>query len=400
MIYAQYDMIKSLQGTMAEQALFWGQAWKNNPFMSPMGAGFELTQRIFKDYAKPEWKLEEYGIFQETLLMSDFCNLVRFSKNKKKSSSHTLFIVAPLSGHYATLLRDTVKQCTEDFDVVVTDWKNARDVPLDKGPFHLEDYVFLVEKFTKFLMKKNKATHIFAVCQPVVPVLAAISRMSKRQEKIPQSIILMGGPVDARQSPTKPNNLATQQSYKWFRDNLIDKVPQGFSGKGRQVYPGFLQHFGFMALNPERHAQSYWNFYENLLSGDEDGAKKHREFYDEYNAVLDLPAEYYLDTIKIVFQDFSLAKGTWVIDGEPVNLQDIKNAKLLVIEGARDDIAGQGQTKAAIKLCTGIAPSEKKYFLDPKAGHYALFSGSRWREHVYKVMKKFCISSLDETGLK
>jgi poly(3-hydroxybutyrate) depolymerase len=298
----------------------------------------------------------------------------------------TVLVVAPLSGHHSTLLRDTVKALLQDHKVFITDWTDARMVPLAEGPFHLDDYVEYVQDFIRFI---GPNVHVISVCQPTVPVLAAVSLMASRGETTPLTMTMMGGPIDARLSPTSVNNLATNKPYSWFENNVIFRVPQNFPGSGRAVYPGFLQHTGFVAMNPNRHATSHYDYFQDLIKGDDESAESHRQFYDEYNAVLDMPAEYYLDTIKTVFQDFALVNGTWVVKGEPVRPQDITGTALLTIEGELDDISGAGQTKAAHDLCEGIPASRAFHYDAVGAGHYGIFSGRRWREKVYPEVKAF-----------
>jgi poly(3-hydroxybutyrate) depolymerase len=281
-----------------------------------------------------------------------------------------------------------------DHKVYITDWKNARMVPLSQGDFHLDDYVHYVEDFIRHLQRLYGNCHVISVCQPTVPVLAAVSLMASRGEKIPLSMTMMGGPIDARRSPTAVNSLATQHSYAWFENNVIYRVPPGFPGEGRRVYPGFLQHAGFVAMNPDRHISSHYDYFQHLIRGDNESAEAHRQFYDEYNAVLDMDANYYLETIRIVFQEFRLVHGTWDVrnpDGtlERVRPQDIRDSALLTIEGELDDISGSGQTRAAHDLCIHIPAERRRHFDVEGAGHYGIFSGRRWRERVYPVVRDF-----------
>ena len=308
-----------------------------------------------------------------------------------------VLIVAPLSGHYATLLRDTVKTMLKDHKVYITDWKNARLVPLAEGEFHLDDYVNYVQTFIRYLQATYGNCHVMSVCQPTVPVLAAVSLMASRGETTPLSMTMMGGPIDARKSPTAVNNLATQRSHAWFETNVIYRVPDKFPGAGRRVYPGFLQHSGFVAMNPDRHANSHYDYFQNLVKGDNESAEAHRQFYDEYNAVLDMDADYYLETIATVFQEFRLVNGTWDVRNdagraERVRPQDIQHTGLLTVEGELDDISGSGQTAAAHDLCTGIPEAHRMHYEAKGAGHYGIFSGRRWREMVYPVVKSFILS--------
>jgi poly(3-hydroxybutyrate) depolymerase len=308
---------------------------------------------------------------------------------RKLKTQPTVLVVAPLSGHHATLLRDTVGELLKGHKVFITEWADARMVPEDKGPFHLHDYVAYVQEFIRHI---GPDVNVISVCQPTVPVLAAVSLMASAGEVTPRTLTMMGGPIDARKSPTSVNNLAMNKSLSWFENNVIHRVPVNYPGAGRAVYPGFLQHAGFIAMNPDRHVKSHYDYFLDLVRGDDDSAEFHRDFYDEYNAVLDMPAEYYLDTIKTVFQDFALVNGTWEIQGEAVRPQDIQTSALLTIEGELDDISGAGQTRAAHALCTGI-PADRRFHYDAiGAGHYGIFSGRRWREMVYPKVREFIAS--------
>lgn len=367
-----------------------------------LSAGYELFYRLGKEYEKPEFKITntivkeiEVAVEEVKILEKNFCNLIHFKKNwpskkvsdDKNNKQAKVLIVAPLSGHHATLLRDTVKSLLTEHDVYITDWIDARMVPLTKGPFHLHDYIHYVQEFIRHL---GPQVHVISVCQPTVPVLAAISLMaSENDPSLPKTMTMMGGPIDARKSPTKVNNLATEKKYSWFENTVIYSVPPNYPGFGRKVYPGFLQYAGFVAMNPDKHAQSHWDFYQHLIEGDNSSAEQHRRFYDEYNAVLDLPAEFYLETIKAVFQDFSLPNGTMEIAGKLVKPQDIKTVALFTIEGELDDISGAGQTQAAHDLCSGIPKSMKQDFVAPGCGHYGIFSGKRWRNSIYPKVAKF-----------
>lgn len=323
------------------------------PGATRLAAGYELLYRLGKDYEKPEFGIHQIvkdghniPIVEQTIIEKPFCRLLRFKRYADDSGAvgqlkdePVVLVCAPLSGHHATLLRDTVRTLLQDHKVYITDWIDARMVPAEVGPFHLDDYVDYIQEFIRHIGARN--LHVISVCQPTVPVLAAISLMASRGEDTPLTMTMMGGPIDARKSPTSVNSLATNRSHSWFENNVIHTVPANYPGEGRKVYPGFLQHTGFVAMNPERHAQSHWDFYQSLLRGDEEDAEAHRRFYDEYNAVLDMAAEYYLDTIRIVFQEFRLAEGTWDIHGERVKPADIHSTALMTIEGELDDISGQ-----------------------------------------------------------
>jgi poly(3-hydroxybutyrate) depolymerase len=301
-------------------------------------------------------------------------------------------VVAPLSGHHSTLLRDTVRSLLQHHKVYITDWTDARMVPADQGPFGLDDYVGYVQDFIRHI---GPHVHVISVCQPTVPVLAAVSVMASRGEATPLTMTMMGGPIDARKCPTAVNDLAIKKSHAWFENNVIYRVPMNFPGAGRRVYPGFMQYSGFVAMNPDRHVTSHYDYFLDLVRGDEGSVESHRAFYNEYNAVLDMPAEFYLDTIKKVFQDFALVNGTWVIGEQPVRPQDITDTALLTIEGELDDIAGAGQTSAAHGLCTGVPKQHHFHYDALGAGHYGIFSGRRWRETVYPRVRDF-IASYDQ----
>ena len=371
----------------------------HTPFAQRFAAGYELLYRLGKDYEKPQFQItstlindKTVGIIEEVTETKPFCRLIHFRKDLDSKARAALkqpvvLLVAPLSGHHSTLLRDTVRALLTKHDVYITDWTDARMVSLDEGPFHLHNYVYYVQDFIRLL---GPDVHVISVCQPTVPVLAAIALMATANDpKLPKSMTMMGGPIDARKSPTSVNDLATEKPFSWFENTVIYSVPPSYAGFGRKVYPGFLQHAGFVAMNPRRHAQSHWDFYMHLRDGDDESAEEHRKFYDEYNAVLDMPAEFYLETIKIVFQDFDLPKGTWKIEGKPVRPQDIKTVALFTIEGELDDISGSGQTEAAQDLCSSLPASRKQHFTAPKCGHYGIFSGRRWREVICPKIGEF-----------
>lgn len=363
------------------------------PFSHEIAAAYELGYRISKDYPKPEWGLattriggREVAVREETVLALPFCHLVHFKRDAGRQDLVVL-LVAPLSGHHATLLRDTVRSLLPEHDVYVTDWVNARDVPLDEGFFSLDDYVRYVQTFLRQL---PPGAHIISVCQPTVPVLAAVSLLAAANDPSqPRSMCMMGGPIDVRKSPTQVNLLATTEPYEWFEDNLIYQVPARYPGVGRKVYPGFLQYAGFVAMHPDRHLKSHYDFYLHLIEGDEEDADAHKRFYDEYNAVFDLPGRYYLDTVRTVFQEFRLPLGTWKIDGRRVDPSAIRDTALLTIEGERDDISGHGQTHAAHDLCSAIPASRQRSYTAAGCGHYGIFSGSRWRRLVCPEIAAF-----------
>ncbi|MCR6684917.1 polyhydroxyalkanoate depolymerase [Pseudoxanthomonas sp.] len=377
-------------------------SWASSlPGAERVAAGNELVHRLGKDYEKPPWNIHEVEVeghkvpvLEQEVVRKPFCRLVRFKRYSDDAATiatlkddPVVLVVAPLSGHHATLLRDTVRTLLRDHKVYVTDWVDARMVPSEDGAFGLDDYVAYVEDFIRHIGAAD--LHVISVCQPTVPVLAAVSLMAARGEPVPRSLVMMGGPIDARRSPTAVNNLATRNPLSWFENNVIHTVPPPYPGQGREVYPGFLQHAGFIAMNPSRHFMSHWDFYSDLVKGDLQDADSHRRFYDEYNAVLDMPAEYYLDTIRTVFQEFLLPRGKWKVGGELVKPAAIKGTALMSIEGELDDISGVGQTAAAHDLCTGIPRAKQQHLTVEGAGHYGIFSGRRWREKVYPQVRDF-----------
>jgi len=369
------------------------------PIARRITASSDLFLRITQRYQKPAWNIDSttiggkpVAVEEVTELDKPFCRLVHFRRAvSAKRNDPRVLLVAPLSGHHATLLRDTVRALLPDHEVWVTDWVDARMVPLSAGPFHLADYIDYVREFITLLTESRKPNlNVISVCQPTVPVLCAIALMAQDGfPNPPKAMVMMGGPIDARKSPTAVNNLATQKPYSWFEQNVIQRVPDKYPGYMRRVYPGFLQHLGFVAMNPDRHMNAHWDYFNHLLHGEDDPAEKHRDFYDEYNAVLDLPAEYYLDTIKSVFQDFALPKGRMFVRDQLVRPQAIKDTALLTIEGELDDISGNGQTEAAHLLCLSIPREKREHFVAPGAGHYGIFAGRRWRETIYPKVKDF-----------
>jgi poly(3-hydroxybutyrate) depolymerase len=369
------------------------------PLSRRLAAGYDLLHRIGKEYEKPEFGLRftrigevDVPVVEEVVVAKPFCRLLHFKRvfpdqMARRRPDPKILMVAPLSGHHATLLRDTVRALLPDHDIYITDWINARLVPISHGPFHLDNYIDYV---TEFLHLLGPNVHLISVCQPTVPVLAAVSLMASANDpKQPRTMTMMGGPIDTRSSPTEVNALAIRKPYEWFENNVIFKVPPAHPGYLRRVYPGFLQHAGFVAMNPDRHLTSHWDYYLDLVKGDLDDAEDHRAFYDEYNAVIDLPAEYYLDTIKIVFQEHRLPNGTWHVRGRRVAPEDIKSVALFTIEGELDDISGSGQTRAAQGLCSSIPKARKQHWTAEGAGHYGIFSGRRWREHIAPRIRKF-----------
>jgi poly(3-hydroxybutyrate) depolymerase len=353
-------------------------------------AGCDLLVRLFRHYDKPQFGLthtdiagQRVAVKENVVLEKAFCRLVRFER-AIDCRHPVVLVVAPLSGHHATLLRDTVRSMLPDFDVYITDWLDARHVPLSSGNFHLHDYVAYVQEFIDYL---GPEVHVMAICQSTVPVLGAVALSAAGRGCMPASVTLMGGPIDARQSPTAVNDLALSKPLDWFARSLINTVPRAHAGAGRKVYPGFHQHMAFVSMNPDRHLKAHVDYYCDVSAGNTEAARKHRTFYDEYNAVLDMAAEYYLETVRVVFQDFALARGTWTVKGERVRPDAICDTVLITVEGENDDICGQGQTHAAHDLCTAIDPSRRHRITVSECGHYGIFSGNRWRTQIYPQIR-------------
>jgi poly(3-hydroxybutyrate) depolymerase len=385
-LYSLYEA----QHTALAPWRFWAEfsrGWFDHPF-SPfshlpiarrIAATSDLFLRLTGRYEKPAWNLGECEVASD----KPFCKLLHFRGGGAKRK---VLVVAPLSGHHSTLLRDTVRALLLEHDVWVTDWVDARMVPLSAGPFHLADYIDYVREW---ITQLSPDLNVVSVCQPTVPVLAAVSLMASRGEAQPRTMVMMGGPIDARRSPTAVNNLAIRKPHSWFERHVIQRVPEKYPGYMRRVYPGFLQHLGFVAMNPDRHLGAHWDYFNHLLVGDDESAEKHRDFYDEYNAVLDLPAEYYLETVRAVFQDFALPKGRMFVRGELVRPQTVRAPALLTIEGELDDISGNGQTEAAHALCLNIPRGRREHYVAQGVGHYGIFSGRRWREMVFPRVRDF-----------
>jgi poly(3-hydroxybutyrate) depolymerase len=387
MLYQMYETQRSMMEPFSDMANAAAKVFANplsvlgqTPFSQRMSAGFDLMHRLGRDYEKPEFGIRTVdvdgvgvAIHERVEITKPFCELRRFKRFSddpatldRLKEQPAVLVVAPLSGHYSTLLRDTVQTMLKDHKVYITDWKNARLVPLAEGEFHLDDYVNYVQEFIRHLQKTYGNCHVMSVCQPTVPVLAAVSLMASRGEVTPLSMTMMGGPIDARNSPTAVNNLAMNKSYQWFENNVIYRVPSNFPGAGRRVYPGFLQHSGFVAMNPSNHAKSHYDYFQDLVKGDDTSTEAHRKFYNEY-------------------------RGT---DGklERVRPQDIKTTALFSIEGELDDISGSGQTEAVHAICSGVPKSLQKHMEVKGAGHYGIFAGRRWRETVYPQVKAFILN--------
>ena len=354
-------------------------------------AAFELISRATLTHTRPDYGIHsvrvgnrDVGVTEEALAATPFGTLLHFKKDIDQVQPRVL-VAAPLSGHFATLLRSTVQTLLSDHDVCITDWHNARDAPLSAGVFGFEDYI---DHIIQWLRVLGPGAHIAAVCQPCVQVLAAVAVMAEAHDPAqPHSMTLMAGPVDTRVNPTKVNDLAAQRPIEWFEKNLISRVPSRYPGTGRRVYPGFVQLLAFMSMNIERHRKAHLDLYHHLAAGELEKAQAIKEFYDEYFAVLDLTAEFYLETVAMVFQDAKLAKGELTFRGARINTKAIHRTMLLTVEGERDDICSIGQTAAAHELCTGLRPHMKRHHLQAGVGHYGVFSGRRWESQIYPQVR-------------
>lgn len=349
---------------------------------------FELSEVTHR---RPAWRIdgvtvkgEEQPVVEEVVLRTPFAELLRFSK-PGVTGQPKLLVVAPMSGHFATLLRDTVRTALQDHDVYVTDWLNVRDVPLAAGPFGLDEYVEHVMQFTAAL---GPGGHVLAVCQPTVAALAAVALMAEDDDPAtPASLTLMAGPIDCRISPTSVNQLAMSKPIEWFEKNLISVVPWQHAGGGRRVYPGFVQLSAFISMNRERHENAFKDYYRQLLEGDQERADVTRVFYEEYLAVADLAADFYLETVAKVFQEFALPQGLLTYRGRKVDPAAIRRTALITIEGERDDICAIGQTLAAQDLASSLRPYMRTHYVQPNVGHYGVFSGKRWQNSIYPIVR-------------
>ncbi|WP_313556891.1 polyhydroxyalkanoate depolymerase [Agrobacterium cavarae] len=403
MFYHLYEMNHAAMAPLRAGADLMRQACNNplNPlsntaFGRSLDAGFEVFERLTRRYGKPEFGISSADIdgkavdvVEEVVWTKPFCRLIHFNRSlpEERPADPKIVLVAPMSGHYATLLRGTVGALLPNADIYITDWIDARTVPLTEGRFDLDDYISYVIEMLHHL---GEGTHVVAVCQPSVPVLAAVALMEADQDRFaPASITLMGGPIDTRINPTGVNELAKAKPIEWFRDSVVMPVPWPQPGFGRSVYPGFLQLSGFMSMNLDRHMTAHKDFYLNLVKNDGDSAEKHREFYDEYLAVMDLTAEFYLQTVETVFIEHALPKGTMMHRGRAVDPAAIRNVALFTVEGENDDISGIGQTKAAHDLCLNLPQEKRRHYMQPDVGHYGVFNGSRFRNEIVPQMVAF-----------
>ena len=404
MLYDAYEVQRSLMASASRLAGL-GAGWLNNPAnprsyssMSPLvAAGLDVFAHASASRGKPAFGIEtvmvgkrEVAVDEDIALRKAFGQLKHFRKAEVEGQEPML-IVAPMSGHYATLLRGTVERLLPKQDVFITDWRDAKLVPVEEGGFDLDDYVDYLIAFCETVFERTgKRPHMLAVCQPSVPAFAATALMNgDRNPARPKTLTMMGGPIDTREAPTAVNTLATQRPHAWFQQNALATVPMIYPGAGRKVYPGFLQLAGFMTMNLGDHLTSHWELFKHLVEGDEESADATRDFYEEYRSVCDMTAEFYLQTVDVVFQRHLLPKGEYMHRGKRVDPAAIKDTALLAIEGERDDISGLGQTRAALDLATKLAPGKKQYLMARDVGHYGIFNGRKWRERIAPVVEKF-----------
>jgi len=362
------------------------------PGVRQMGAAFSMVADTTLSHQRPPYGLDQTTIGNDTVSVTEeivdetpFASLIRFRKETSAPQPKVL-LIAPMSGHFATLLRGTIKVLMAEHDLYITDWKNTRDIPLSAGPFDFDSFVDHLIRFQEFL---GPGAHMVAVCQPTVAALAAVAVMARTGNRAqPRSMTLMAGPIDTRINPTKVNEMAKSRPIEWFEQNLIATVPWRYTGAGRRVYPGFLQLSAFLSMNLDRHINAHMSQFRSLAEGDLVAAAAHRKFYDEYNAVMDLSADFYLETVKRVFQDHDLPLGKLTWHGEKVQPEAIRRTAILTVEGERDDICAIGQTMAALDLCSGVRINMKSHHLQSGVGHYGVFSGSRWTREVYPKVRQ------------
>ncbi len=401
MLYNAYE----LQRAMLSGAAAWasvGAELLTNPAL-PMGymgfgpvmaSALDVFAHAAAPRGKPAFGIEtvevagrDYAVTESIVLHRPFGNLIRFVRDGLPEDAPRLLIAAPMSGHYATLLRGTVARMLETSVVYITDWADAKMVPISEGRFDLDDYIDYLIGFLEFI---GPNTHMLAVCQPSVPAFAAAAVMGKHEHPCrPATLTMMGGPIDTREAPTSVNDVAMNQPLHWFRHNVVTTVPLTYPGAGREVYPGFLQLAGFMAMNLGNHMMSHYGMFKHLVEGDGESAGATKAFYDEYRAVCDMTADFYLQTVEHVFQRHSLPKGEFVHRGEVIDLGGIRDTALLAVEGERDDISGIGQTRAALHLAPNLPEARKKYYLAEKVGHYGIFNGSKWRTRIAPVLEEW-----------
>jgi len=406
MLYQAYELQRNWMNSVSSMAAMGSEMLSSRTNMmgysgfAPMAANaLDVIAHATAAYDKPRFGIREVEIDGElhpvtvaNVVRKPFGDLKRFRVAGLGKDRPRVLLVAPMSGHYATLLRGTVERLLESCEVFITDWADAKMVPTDAGTFDLDDYIDYLIEFLEHITEKNEGrrAHMMAVCQPSVPAFAATALMNKRQSPAaPLTLTMMGGPIDTRESPTSVNNHAMKRPIEWFRQSVIATVPFKYPGAGRKVYPGFMQLSAFMSMNLQSHMMSHYEMFKHLTTGNEEGAQATKTFYDEYRAVCDMTAEFYLQTVEEVFQKHSIPEGTFKHKGEIVDLTEITETALLAIEGERDDISGLGQTKAALKLTPNLPDDKKRYYMAEGAGHYGIFNGSKWRTKVAPVFEEF-----------
>lgn len=384
-----HEGLSLMNDLTSHPANLFGKTWPGKLTKASLETAMRLTRRYDKvGFNIDEVEIEDkvFLVREEIALAKPFCDLIHFNR-LGKTDSHKVLLVAPLSGHFATLLKGTVEALLPDHEVYITDWADAREVPLSEGPFSFDCYVTYLIEFMQFL---GEDTHLIAICQPTVQALIATAVMAQNKDKAtPTSLTLMAGPIDPSQNPTRVNEFAQERPMSWFTNVAIMNVPHGYPGEGRKVYPGFMQLGGFISMNQESHNKKYMNFFQNMLIGETEDTDRFRAFYDEYMAVLDIPAEFYLETIERIFKNNEIAKGTITYKGKPVDFNAIDNTALLTVEGADDDICGLKQTEAAQDICKNIPKNMRKHHVQPGAGHYGIFSGSKFRKHIRPLVTEF-----------
>lgn len=411
MLYNAYELQRSWLASAGAWASL-GAEWVTHPanplaalgFAPTLASAFDVFAHAAAPRGKPAFGIERVSVGGQAHPVAEaivrhkaFGNLLRFTHAGLPADAPKLLIVAPMSGHFATLLRGTVARMVERSEVYITDWADAKQVPIEAGRFDLDDYIDYLIDFLEFI---GPGTHVMAVCQPSVPALAAAALMGAAEHPCrPATLTLMGGPIDTREAPTSVNDVAVQNPLSWFTNNVIATVPLMHPGAGRRVYPGFLQLAGFMSMNLKTHLMSHWQMYKHLVAGDEESADATKAFYEEYRSVADMTAEFYLQTIEHVFQRHSLPKGELTHHGVPIDLAAIRDTALLAIEGENDDISGRGQTKAALTLATGLVERRKRYFLAEQVGHYGIFNGGKWRKQIAPVVEDW-MKRHDRSALK
>ena len=401
MLYHAYEMHRTLLAGASNMAAISARMLSNPALplgyfgIGPMlASALEVFAHVYEQRGKPAFGIDvvevdgkKRRVRENVVYEKPFGSLRHFRRAGLPKNAPKLLIVAPMSGHYATLLRGTVRRMVERHEVWITDWADAKMVPLSEGHFDLDDYIDYLIEFLRFI---GEGTHILAVCQPSVPAFAATAIMGAEKDPCrPVSLTMMGGPVDTRASPTSVNDVAMDRPLSWFESNVIATVPMSYPGAGRKVYPGFLQLAGFLSMNLETHVMSHYEMFKHLTLGDHESAAGTKRFYDEYLSVCDMTAEFYLGTIEAVFQKHSLPRGEFIHRGKPIDPDAIRDTALLAIEGERDDISGLGQTRAALDLAAHLPPEKKKYHLAPEVGHYGIFNGSKWRDRIAPVVEEW-----------